>query len=159
MNLSFGQEYKYIVFEPVDMVRSQLKSITRTPWYDVAINLSGKVFDDNRFKLYSKMSMGIQVFGLIQDIVVITGQLESEHGKTNIHVKIGPSDLVLAAFYVISFIFLFEAISLFMSSHLDRWIMVVGLFFLLVFMRSLIYFSAGRLKNRFERIMLLHPEE
>jgi hypothetical protein len=68
MNLLLDQKYKYVVFESVDHVRSQLKSIVKSPWYDIDINLAGKVLDNNTFQLYSKLSMGVKVFGVIQNI-------------------------------------------------------------------------------------------
>lgn len=159
MNLLFDQKYQYTVFEPVDNVRRKLKSIVKTPWYDIDINLAGKVLDNNTFQLYSKLSMGVKVFGVIQSVAIIKGSLEPKNEQTNIHLDIKPNDRVLGAFYVIALIFLFMLFGLFTSITEYRWVVVAGLLFLLVFIRSLIYFSIGQLKNRFERIMLLHPEE
>ena len=159
MNLLFDQKYQYTVFEPVNYVQSKLKSIVKTPWYDIDINLAGKVLDNNTFQLYSKLSMGVKVFGVIQSVAIIKGSLEPKNEQTNIHVDIKPNYLVLGAFYVIALIFLFMLFGLFTSITEYSWVVVAGLLFLLVFIRSLIYFSIGQLKNRFERIMLLHPEE
>jgi hypothetical protein len=159
MSPQFEQRYKYIVFEPVDSVRSQLKSIVKSPWYDIAINLSGKVFEDNTFKLYSKMGMGIKVFGMVQEVAMISGRLEPNLQQTNIQIEVKPTQLVLLAFYVILFIFLIKLLGLFIWNTQQDWAIVIASFLVLIFIRSLIHFSMGQLKNRFERTMLLHPEE
>lgn len=159
MNLLLNEKYKYIVFESVDTVRSQLESIVKTPWYDIDINLAGKVCADNSFKLYSKLSLGVKVFGAVRNLAIIKGRLESKDAQTHIYTEVKPPDSVLFAFYFIVAVFLFRIVSVSISNTSSGWPMVMGLFFLLVFLRSLIYFSMGRLKNRFERIMLLHPEE
>jgi hypothetical protein len=159
MSPLFEQKYRYIVFEPVDTVRSQLKSILRTPWYDITVNLAGKVFKDNTFKLYPKFSMGVEVFGVVQSASVITGRNETEGEQTHINVEVRPNHAVLLAFYLILFIFLFKVIGLFTSSSESDWILVAALSIILIFIRSLVHFSMGRLKNRFERTMSVHPED
>jgi hypothetical protein len=159
MSVLLEEKYKYIVFQPVDDIRSQLKSIVEIPWYDISVNLDGKVLEDNSFKLYSKQSIGINVFGVIQNISVIKGKLEGQGEQTTIHIEVKPNDLVLLVLYLIVFIFLFKLFGLFFSSSAEDWIMIGALFFSFGFIRSLIYFSMGRLKNRFERVMLIHPEE
>lgn len=158
MSPYFEQKYKYIVFEPVDSVRSQLKSILKTPWYDIAINLAGKVSSDDTLKLYSKLSMAIEVFGVAQSVSVLTGKLEAEGENTNINVVLRPKHAILLAFYLIMLIFLINLVSLFISGTESNWILTIALFIMLIFIRSLIYFSIGRLKNRFERTMSLNPE-
>ncbi|MGZ3953282.1 MAG: hypothetical protein ACXVLT_01650 [Flavisolibacter sp.] len=152
-------KYRYIVFEPVDSVRSQLKSVLKTPWYDISINLAGKVSNDNTFKLYPKLSLGFGVFGVVQSVSVITGKFETEGEQTNIIVEVRPNYAVLFAFYFILLIFLLKLVSLFKSNTESEWILVTALFVILVFIRSLIHFSMGRLKNRFERTMSVHPED
>lgn len=156
MSLQLEQKYKYIVFEPVDSVRSQLKSIAKSPWYDISINLSGKVFEDNTFKLYSKLEMGIKVFGMVRNVAMISGKFEADLQQTNIQIEVKPTPLVLLAFYVMSFILLIKLFGLLVWNTQQDWTVVIGLFFILFFVRSLIHFSIGRLKNRFERIMLVH---
>ena len=159
MNIFLDQKYKYLVFAPVNHVRSQLQSIVKAPLYDIDTGLSGKVLDNNTFQLYSKLAMGVNVFGVIQNIAIIKGNLEPKNEQTNIHIDVKPNDLVLVAFYAITLIFLFKLVSLFTSRTEYDLVIVVGLLFLLLFIRSLIYFSMEQLKNRFERIMLVHPEE
>jgi hypothetical protein len=159
MSPLFEQKYRYIVFEPVDNVRSQLKSILKTPWYDIAVNLAGKVSNDNTFKLYPKFSMGVEVFGVIQRVSVLTGRIEANGEQTNVIVEVRPNHAVLVAFYLILVIFLFKLVGLFASSSENEWILVVALFIMLIFIRSLIHFSMGRLKNRFERTMSVQPED
>jgi hypothetical protein len=159
MSPLFEQKYRYIVFEPVDSVRSQLKSILKTPWYDIAVNLAGKVSNDNTFKLYPKLSMGVEIFGVIQSIAVLTGKLEPTDGQTHILVEVRPNYAFLLVFYVILLILILKLGGMFISRTVDDWIMSVALFFILIFIRSLIHFSMGRLKNRFERTMSVHPED
>lgn len=159
MNPLFEQKYCYIVFEPVDNVRSQLKSILKTPWYDITVNLTGKVSNDNTFKLYPKLSMGVKVFGVVQSVAVLTGRLEPASGQTNIVVEVRPNHALLLAFYLVLLILILKLAGMFISRTGDGWIMAVALFFMLLFIRSLIHFSMGRLKNRFERVMSVHPEE
>lgn len=159
MNFLFQQQYRYIVFDPIDHVRSQIESIVRAPWYDIAVNIAGRVSNDNTFKLYPKLSIGFKVFGVSQSLSVITGRLESADAHTNIHIEVRPNYAVLISFYLMLFIFLFKLIGLFTSEADSEWMLVVGFFLLLVLLRSLIHFSMGRLKNRFERTMLVHPEE
>ena len=159
MSPLFEQKYRYIVFEPVDSVQSQLNSILKTPWYDIAVNLAGRVSKDNTFKLYPKLSLGVEVFGVIQSVSVITGRIETEGEQTHINVQVRPNYAVLLAFYLILLIFIFKVIGLFTSSTESDWILVAALFMILIFIRSLIHFSMGRLKNRFERTMSVHPED
>jgi hypothetical protein len=153
------QKYRYVVFEPVDQVRSQLKSITKAHWYDIAINLAGKVTEDNKFELYSKLSFGIEVFNMPQHTAIITGKLEPQDGEqTIIHAKVRPNYFVLFALYLILMIFIFKLVGLFVSEGED-WLVTILLFILFIFLRSLIHFSIGRLKNRFEKFMSVKPEE
>jgi hypothetical protein len=153
------QKYRYHVFQPVDQVRTQLKSITRTPWYDIAVNLAGKVTEDNTFKLYSKLSFGIEVFNMPQNTAIITGKLEPQDGEqTIIYTKVRPNYFILFALYFIVMIFVFKLAVLFVSGGED-WLGTALLLILFIFLRSLIHFSIGRLKNRFEKVMSVKPEE
>ena len=153
------KKYNYTVFETIDNVRNQLKSIVKTPWYDIAINFRGRVFDNNTFKLYSKMAIGFSYFGMAKNTAMITGKLESNHEQTNIQIEIKPTIFALLAFYVMLFILIFKLFDLFIHRTQEDWIIIVGLFFLLIILRSVIYFSIGTLKNRFERVMGVHAEE
>ena len=159
MNLLLTQKYNYVLFEPVDKVRSQLKSILKTPWYDIAINLSGKVNEDNTFKFYPKFSFGLQVFGTIRSAAVITGKLEPNGEQTIIFLEVRPNNFVLLAFFLVLILFLYKLFGLFTSNTETEWLLVFAIFFFMIFLRSYIHFSMGRLKNRFERTMLIHPEE
>lgn len=159
MNPLFEQKYRYIVFESVDSVRSQLKSILKTPWYDIAVNLAGNLSDDNTFKLYPKLTVGVEFFGVVRSVAIISGRLEPNGGQTNITIEVRPNYAVLLAFYLTLFIFLVKIFGLFNSSTESDWILVAALFFILIFIRSLIHFSIGQLKNRFERTMSMHPED
>lgn len=159
MSILFEQKYRYIVFEPADSVRSQLKSILKTPWYDIAVNLAGKISNDNTFKLYPKLSVGVQVFGVVPIVSVITGRIVAEGEQTHINVEVRPNHAVLLAFYLILLIFLFKLANLFTSNAESDWILVAALFLTIIFIRSYIHFSMGRLKNRFERTMSVHPED
>ena len=122
-------------------MRSQLNSILKTPWYDIAVNLAGRVSKDNTFKLYPKLSLGVEVFGIIQSVSVITGRIETEGEQTHINVKVRPNYAVLLAFYLILLIFIFKVIGLFTSSTESDWILVAALFMILIFIRSLIHFQ------------------
>jgi hypothetical protein len=159
MNPLLEQKYRYVVFQSLDHVRAQLKSITKTPWYDIAVNLAGKVSEDNTFKLYSKISFGIEVFNMQQNTAIITGKLEPQDGEqTIIHVEVRPNYFVLFALYFIAIIFVFKLVDLFVSGGKD-WLGKALLLILFIFLRSLIHFSIGRLKNRFEKVMSVKPEE
>jgi hypothetical protein len=133
--------------------------MTKTPWYDIAVNLAGRVSKDNTFKLYPKLSLGVEVFGVVQSVSVIIGRIEAEGEQTHINVEVRPTHAVLLAFYLILLIFLFKVIGLLNSSSESDWILVAALFIVLIFIRSLIHFSMGRLKNRFERTMSVHSED
>lgn len=159
MNLSFDQQYEYIALKPVDTVRSELESIVRSPWYDISINLAGEVSEDNTFKLYPKLSMGLKAFGKMQEFAVINGRLEPHNEQTNLQITIGPPGRVLLAFYAVFLIFLFKLIGLFLGHNIQDLILVSCIFLMVIIIGSFIYFSVGRLKNRFEKTMLLHPEE
>ena len=159
MSLFLEQKFQYICLENIDSTKSRMKSILKSPWYDIAINLAGRVFEDNTFMLYPKLSMGFEFFGFSQSVAVIVGKMEGEGEQTHINIEVRPNHAVLFSFYIILLIFLFKLFKLFTSSsEVDR-ILVVGLFFILFVIRSHIYFSMGRLRNRFERLMSLHPEE
>ena len=153
------QKYKYVLFEPADQVRSQLKSILKTPWYDIAINLAGKVSEDNTFKFYPKFSLGIEVFGVTRSGAVITGRLEPDGEQTNIHLVVRPNNFILLAFYLVLLFFLYKVFGLFTSDTEIEWILVGTFFLFIILFRSYIHFSMGRLKNRFEKTLLIHPEE
>src|SRR5688500_13734308 len=110
MNPLLDQKYEYVVLEHVDQVRSQLKAITKTPWYDIAVNLAGKMNEDNTFKLYSKLSFGIEVFNMQQNTAIITGKLEPQGEQTIIHAEVRPNYFVLFALYLILAIFIFKLV-------------------------------------------------
>jgi hypothetical protein len=155
MNFFFEDKYEYVVSEPIDSVSSQLKSITKTPWYDLAPNLMGTVSVDYTFKLYSKFSfLPIQIFNFFSLKTIIAGKLQSEPDKTKILIKVRPSYLFALTFYLLVIIFLFQ---LFKTDR--NWVEISIFFLFLIFLRSWIYFSAGRLRNRFERELLIRPEE
>jgi hypothetical protein len=103
--------------------------------------------------------MGIEVFGVVQSVSLMTGKFEAEGEQTNIIVEVRPNYAVLSAFYLILLIFLLKLFSLFNSNTESEWILVAALFIILIFIRGLIHFSMGRLKNMFERTMSMHPED
>lgn len=152
------KKYKYIIFEPVDSVRSQLKACLKTPWYDITVNLAGKIFNDNTFKIYPKLSMGIELFGMVQSAAWITGKLVPDGDQTNICLELRPNYVALLAFYIILLIIILKIIGLIVSRTESDWIVIGGLFLSLVIIRSVIHFSIGRLKRRFERLMSVYPE-
>lgn len=159
MNPLLAKHYTYVVFEPVGSVQSQLMSITKAPWYDIAINLAGQVSNDNSFKLYAKFSLGVEVFNVVQTIAILTGRLTAnEEEQTIMHVEVRPNYFVLFVFYLLVATFLLKLLMLFVSQEKD-WIEATLLFLLLILFRSVIHFSMGRLRNRFERTMLIKPEE
>ena len=160
MNFFLAKQYDYIVLKEVNEVRSRLESITRTPWYDITVNLSGKVSDDNTFKLFTKLSFGIQVFNVSGKTAILTGLLEP-HGEqqTIIHTELRPNYALLTVLYFILIIFFFKLITSFNSGSMQGWIEIALLAFMLLALRSVIHFSMGRLKNRFEKFMLIHPVE
>jgi hypothetical protein len=159
MNPLLEQRYQYIVLAHIDQVRSQLKAITKTPWYDIAVNLAGKVNEDNTFELYSKLSWGIDVFNIQQNTAIITGKLEPQHGEqTIIHAEVRPNYFVLFVLYLILIIFVFKLVDFIISGRQD-WIFTILFFILFIILRSLIHFSIGGLKNRFERLMSVKPEQ
>lgn len=159
MNPLLDQRYQYIVLKHVDQVRSHLKEITKTPWYDIAVNLAGKVNEDNTFVLYSKLSFGIDVFNMAQNTAIIAGKLEPQNNEqTIIHAEVRPNYFVLFVFYLILIILVFKLADFLVSGRQD-WTAIILLFTLFIILRSVIHFSIGRLKNRFERIMSIKPEE
>jgi hypothetical protein len=81
MNLLLNQKYEYNILLPAEEVRAQLKSITRTPWYDLAINLQGKLYDDDKFKLLSKTAIGIKTIGGMQDVAILKAGLNRMANK------------------------------------------------------------------------------
>lgn len=154
MNFLFEQNYRYIVFEPVENLKLQLKSITRTPWYDLKVNLSGSVSEDNTFELYSKFP-----FGPNKIFAIISGKLEAnEDGQTSINITVRPRNGPLIIFYFMLVLFLMELFSS-VNSDPPEWTMTIGYSIALIFFRILFHFTTQSLKNRFERIMLIHPEE
>ena len=159
MNFSLEQEYRYIVLTSSSNVRSQLKSILKTPLYDIAINLTGTLSEDDSFKLYPKLTVGAEFFGISRGFAIIAGRLATNGQQTTIEVRVRPSRSVLVVFYVFLISFLIKLFSLVKSSSEADLILVVALFVGVIFFRSLIHFSAGRLRNRFERLMSLYPEE
>ena len=158
MNLFLEQRYQYIVLKHVDQVRSHLKAITKTPWYDIEVNLAGKVNEDNTFILYSKLSFGIEVFNTPQNTAIITGKLEPQKNEqTIIHAEVRPNYLVLFVLYFIFIILVFKLVDFIVSGRQDGTATIL-LFVLFIILRSLIHFSIGRVKNRFERIMSIKSE-
>jgi hypothetical protein len=159
MNLLLSRKYSYVVFEPVHVVRSQLKAITNSPWYDIEVNLAVKVSDDNRFELYPKLSLGIKVLNIPQNTVIIKGRLEQQ-GKeqSTIYTEVRPGYGILFALYLVLLLVVVKLVNLLVFDG-DDFIVPVLLFILFIFLRSVFHFSIGGLKNRFGRIMLVKPEE
>lgn len=158
MNLLLNQKYTYTIFEPVDQVRSYLKSIAKTSWYDIEINLAGKVNEDNTFELYPKSAFAFGVFNMSPHTALITGNLkQKENEETTIYAEIRPSYIVLLALYLILILFVFKLVYLLIFNGTD-WPGTIVLLIIFIFMRGLIHFSIRRLKNRFERIMSVKPE-
>lgn len=158
MNLLMEQKYTYAVFKHIDTINEELISITKTPWYNTSINFAGKVSNENTFKLYSKMSLGIQVLNTY-NIAVIAGNIHSEGTeRTKINIIVRPHNSVLAAFYILLTFFILQLLDT-LTFDKAGWTKSILLFFPLIFIRSLIHFSIGKLKNRFERTMLIKPEE
>jgi len=155
MNFFFEEQYQYVVYQPTSYISSQLKAIIKTPWYEIAPNLTGVVSDDGTIKLHPKLSFPtISVFNIPQHITVLKGRLKQESDRSRIYVTVRPSYPILFSFYTLIIILLFETV------RYDRnWILIGVLFIFIVFLRSWIHFSAGRLRNRFEREILVKPEE
>lgn len=158
MNTLLSEKYVYTIFEPLDQVISYLKSITKTSWYDIEVNLTGKVNEDNTFELYPKLSFAFGVFNLSPYTAIIIGSLEKQGNEgTTICAEIRPSYIVLLALYLILILLVVKLVNLFIFNGND-WPGTLVLCIILVFMRGLIHFSIRRLKTRFERIMSVKPE-
>lgn len=78
--------------------------------------------------------------------------------QTAICAEIRPNYLVFCALYLILIIFAFKLVNLIVFKDYD-WLATMCLLILFILLRSLIHFSIGRLRNRFERMMLVKPEE
>ncbi len=159
MPLLLNQKYTYTIFEPADHIRSRLMSITKIPWHNIEINLAAKVNEDNTFQLYSKLSFPtFSLFNMSPHAAVIKGNFEQQgNEETIIHAEIRPSYIILLAFYLFLILFVFKLVNLFVSNTND-WSVVITLFIIFISLRGLIYFSADRLKNQFERIMPVKAE-
>ena len=155
MMLPFPKKYKYILLNDISSVRSDIKSIIRTPWYDISVNLYGKISDDNSFKLKSKFSIG--VFSLVLP-TTISGKLFADGEKTIIHAEVSGDGLLLSIFFISLIFFLFRIIKGFSTYLLYDWIITAGILLIAIAIGWYINFCIWRLKNRFEKVMMIHPE-
>lgn len=152
------QKYTYVVFKHIDTIRDELVSIIKTPWYDVAVNLSGKMPDENTYIFYSKMSLGISFLQTFP-LSIIKAKLEAEsEEQSKICATVRPHNAFLFMFYILILLFILQLVDT-LTFEAAGWTILILLFLSLIFLRSLIHFSIGRLKNRFERTLLIKPEE
>jgi len=164
MDAFFSFDNKYTVHSPIEHVRSEIKSLIDKPWYDFSGKISGKLNDDDSFKLRPKLSIGFQgILGsqgiwFAQSPTYITGSLKEENGNTIIEIISRPNFSFIILFYLIAMTVISEAlgISKFTQASLSE------IFFefipICIVVVLLMIFAVKRLRNRFERLLNLIRE-
>lgn len=153
MNFLFERNHKYETHTSIEDIRSMLKELRRTSWHDVAINLTGKLEEDDSFRLARKYSFTGVKIGLPTNYVLLEGQLTEDNNNTNIEVTVRSSRILLFYFYSLLIFLFYDLYRLFESNFTDDYIRSVGIFLILTFFIFQIRNSLNKITNSFERYL------
>jgi|GEM_PF-1251554 len=153
MNVFFQRKHYYETHTAIEDIRSRLKELRKTSWHDIAVNLTGKVEEDNSFKLENKSGFVFRFGGIPQNTVLIEGNLIEDNTNTNIHITARCNYFLVFLFYLSAAITMYDLYT-FLSSNFATDLIRAGiLFFFLLFFIFFIRQSLNSITQRFERYL------
>jgi hypothetical protein len=160
MNFLFENTYRYRVHNSVEGTLQDLKSViqSNTTWYDLSVNLTGSVNEDNTFRFRPKFTWG-PGSGYFNAYAFGKGKIRPEGDGVIIDIKIGPSRWVTFVYYLCVLLLLFQVLIIIESPDEISPVSMIGLSLLLVLWLSYIRYSARRLRKRFQRFMRIRREK
>lgn len=158
MDFLFNRNYKYVINSSVDTVRSNLTHITDKRWYDFSENITGRLNNDNSFKLTHQWTFGY-IRWIENSFAYLTGTIRQEGDKTVIDTTLRPNSGLVLFFYILVVLFLCELFGIqTMLRGPKIYILLFIPFFNLVLVGLMLFLTNG-LRNRFETIMQLKRDE
>jgi hypothetical protein len=151
MNAFFTIQKKYILDEPIDNIREKIHELNSRKWYELAENITGRQRSDGSYVLTNKLDFFVaNWFELSSAYLNVT--LSSRDDKTEVKLSVRPNSGLVISFYLIIFMFFYEAF----GGELVKGSKTISLIFLSFF--ALLIFLLMRwfttsLENRFARAL------
>lgn len=155
MNILFQRKHKYETHTGIEDVRQRIKSLRKSSWHDVAINLTGKIQEDNSFTLKNKQTLGAFTRGIPKTFVILEGQLTPDNIATTIDVTVRPNYILVLLFYILACIVLYDLYEFIIYDFSTDLLRAGILSIILLFSVFLIKSMMNDITNRFEEFMLL----
>ncbi len=155
MNFLFQRKHKYETHTAIEDVRQRIKSLRKSRWYDVAINFTGNIQEDDSFTLKTKQSLGAFTKGLVKTFVFLEGQLIADNTSTKIDVTVRPNYVVVLLFYVLACFVLYDLYDFVIHVFTTDLLRAGTILIILLFNGFLITRMMNSITNRFEEFMLL----
>ncbi|HEX7902345.1 MAG TPA: hypothetical protein VF487_00600 [Chitinophagaceae bacterium] len=158
MNIFFTQKNKYKVNDSIENVRSEIKLIVNRRWYDSSKNITGKIYDDNSFRLTHKWSFVI-IDWIERSPAYLNGTLSADNNKTIINTTLRPNSGFVLFFYLLTILFLCELFGVDTFSEGDKIFKLLFFPFFNLILFGLIRMYTTRLRNRFEKMLHVSREQ
>ncbi|MEP7232983.1 MAG: hypothetical protein ABI691_22175 [Ginsengibacter sp.] len=158
MDIFFNRHYKYHINGTVNDVRNKLAKITENPWSDFSENITGKLNDDNSFKLTHKWSLGY-IRWIENSFAYITGTIKQDGDITVIYTTLRPNSGIVLFFYIFVVLFLCELVGIHTMLEAPKIFILFFIPFFDLILFGLMFMMTNGLINRFEKILQLQKKE
>ncbi len=150
MNLFFERKHRYETHTSIEDIRSRIKELRKTSWHDVAVNLTGKVEEDNSFQLSRKLGFIGFTKGLPKSFVLIEGQLTENNTATDITITVRCNYLLLFYFYAAFAFLLYDVYAFIESNFTADPIRPIAISIILLYFTFFIRNQLNRITDSFE---------
>lgn len=150
MNLFFQRKHRYETHSSIEDIRGSIRELRKTRWYDVAINLTGKVEEDNSFQLSRKLGFIGFTKGLPKSFVLIEGQLTENNTATDITITVRCNYLLLFYFYAAFAFLLYDVYAFIESNFTTDPIRPIAISIILLYFTFFIRNQLNRITDSFE---------
>ncbi len=150
MNFLFQRNHQYETHTSIEDIRSRIKELRKTSWHDIAVNLTGKVEEDDSFQLSRKLGFTGFTKGLPKNFVLIDGQLTEVNTATTINITVRCNYLLLFYFYAASAFLAYDLYCLLESNFTIDYVRPVVLSLILLYFIFFTRSQLNRITNSFE---------
>jgi hypothetical protein len=150
MNILFQRKHFYETHTSIEDIRSRIKELRKTSWHDVAVNLTGKLEEDNSFQLSRKIGFIGFTKGLPKNFVLIDGQLTENKTATDIAITVRCNHLLLLYFYAAFLFLMYDLYTLIENNFATDPVRPIALSVILLYFTFFIRNQLNRITSSFE---------
>lgn len=157
MNIFFTTRHQYVVYDSIENVRDEIKSVINRKSLNFSRNLTGRFYSDTEFIATPKWSFAI-IHWIETDLTYLKGKLANDLEKTIIHVTVRPNSIFVILFYIFAALSFSQLVGISRIGNDDPVFRFLFFPLFVIIVTSLMIFSTNRLRVRFERHLRLTPE-